>query len=73
LVSKRLRQDKFFRSIARSYFEEKLNHVVNRAIENKLFPVEKRDELHEDEINLYVKEVKEMLLEKKDVNDKKLT
>lgn len=71
LVSKRLREDKFFRSITRSYFEEKLNHVINRAIENKLFPVEKRDELLKDEINLYVKEVKEMLLEKKDIGEKK--
>ena len=71
LVSKRLREDKFFRSVARSYFEEKLNHVINRAIENKLFSVEKRDELHQDEINLYVKEVKEMLLEKKSADEKK--
>lgn len=68
LVSKKLREDKIFRSIARSYFEDKLNPIVNSAIERQLYSVENRDELQQDELNLYLTEVKKILGEtRKDV------
>lgn len=65
LVSKKLREDKFFRSIARSYFEDKLNPVINSVIEKRTFSIENRDELRPDELDLYLTEVKKILGEKK--------
>ena len=64
LISKKLREDKIFRSIARSSFEKELKPIVTRMLEKNLFPVENRSEITGNELNLYVSEVKKVLQEK---------
>jgi hypothetical protein len=64
LISKKLREDKLFRTIARSLFEQKLMPIVNSVVEKNLFPIENRDELSPDELNLYLTEVKRVLLDR---------
>lgn len=68
LISKKLRQDKIFRSIARSAFEKQLQPVVNKVLEKNLFPVENRYDIPPSELNLYISEVKK-LLDSRDKSD----
>jgi hypothetical protein len=63
LISKKLREDKLFRTIARSLFEQKLMPIVNSVVEENLFSIENRDELSPHELNLYLTEVKRVLLD----------
>jgi hypothetical protein len=64
LISKKLREDKIFRSIARSTFEKELKPIVTSVLEKNLFPVENRNKIPDNELNLYVSEVKKVLREK---------
>ena len=64
LISKKLREDKIFRSIARSSFEKELKPIVTSILEKNLFQVENRSEIPTSELNLYVSEVKKVLQEK---------
>lgn len=64
LISKKLREDKIFRSIARSSFEKELKPIVTSILEKNLFPVENRSEIPDNVLNLYVSEVKKVLQEK---------
>ncbi len=64
LISKKLREDKIFRSIARSAFEKQLQPIVNNVLEKNLFPVENRQDIPSSELNLYITEVKRLLREK---------
>jgi hypothetical protein len=64
LISKKLREDKNFRSIARSTFEKELKPIVTSVLEKNLFPVENRNKIPDNELNLYVSEVKKVLREK---------
>jgi hypothetical protein len=64
LISKKLREDKIFRSIARSSFEKQLQPIVSSMLEKNLFPVENRNEIPPNELSLYVSEVKKVLQEK---------
>ena len=59
LISRKLRQDKIFRTIARSAFEKQLQPIVNTVLEKNLFPIENRDDIPPGELNLYITEVKE--------------
>ena len=64
LISKKLRQDKIFRTIARSAFEKQLKPVINTVLEKNLFPIEDRYDIPQGELNLYVSEVKKLLQNK---------
>lgn len=64
LISKKLREDKIFRSIARSSFEKELRPIVTSILEKNLFPVENRSEISPNELSMYVSEVKKVLQEK---------
>jgi hypothetical protein len=64
LISKKLHEDKIFRSIARSTFEKELKPIVTSVLEKNLFPVENRNKIPDNELNLYVSEVKKVLREK---------
>jgi hypothetical protein len=72
LISKKLREDKIFRSIARSSFEKELKPIVTSILEKNLFPVENRNDIPTNELNLYISEVKKVLQEKniRHVDDK---
>lgn len=64
LISKKLREDKIFKSIARSSLEKELKLIVTGMLEKNLFPIENRNEIPPSELNLYVSEVKKVLQEK---------
>lgn len=64
LISKKLREDKIFRSIARSAFENQLKPIVNIVLEKNLFPIEDGYDIPPSELNLYVSEVKRLLQSK---------
>jgi hypothetical protein len=62
--AKKLREDKIFRSIARCSFEKELKPIVTSILEKNLFPVENRNEIPPNELNLYISEVKKVMQEK---------
>jgi hypothetical protein len=64
LISKKLREDKIFRSIARSSFEKQLKPIFSEILEKNSFPIENRTELPPNELNLYISKVKKVLQEK---------
>jgi hypothetical protein len=65
LISKKLREDKIFRSIARSSFEKELKPIVTGILEKNIFPVENRSEIPPNELSMYVSEVKKVIAGKK--------